>query len=186
MRMKVYHSGFEKIERPDLKKGRKNADFGQGFYLSDDKDFSLRWAKKRRGSISVINTYELNLDGLKVKTFQRDAEWFSFIFANRNGYEDGMADDDVIIGPIANDTLFDTFGIITSGILKKEQALKLLQAGPTYRQIVIRSGKALDQLSFMSCEVIDEKDLDVYHGLVLEEERKFQESFAEKLAGFDD
>jgi hypothetical protein len=97
-----------------------------------------------------------------------------------------MIDDDVIIGPIANDTLFDTFGIITSGILKKEQALQLLQAGPTYRQIVIRSGKALDQLSFMSCEVIDEKDLDVYHGLVLEEERKFQESFAEKLAGFDD
>ncbi len=32
---------------------------------------------------------------------------------------------DVIIGPIANDTIFETFGIISSGYLTTEQAMKL-------------------------------------------------------------
>ena len=29
----------------------------------------------------------------------------------------------MIIGPIANDTIFDTFGILSSGFLKPEEAL---------------------------------------------------------------
>ena len=28
----LYHTGFEKIEQPDIHIGRANADFGQGFY----------------------------------------------------------------------------------------------------------------------------------------------------------
>jgi len=27
----------------------KNADFGQGFYLSPDREFSVRWARERKG-----------------------------------------------------------------------------------------------------------------------------------------
>ena len=41
----LYHTGFQEIREPDLTIGRKNADFGQGFYLTSDKDFSERWAK---------------------------------------------------------------------------------------------------------------------------------------------
>lgn len=44
----LYHSGFQLIRRPDIRKGRTNADFGQGFYLSDDKEFSKRWAGQRK------------------------------------------------------------------------------------------------------------------------------------------
>ncbi|MDC7301289.1 DUF3990 domain-containing protein [Agathobacter ruminis] len=29
---------------PDIHCGRKNADFGQGFYLTGDVDFAHRWA----------------------------------------------------------------------------------------------------------------------------------------------
>ena len=31
---------------PDITIGRKNADFGQGFYLTDDLDFTRRWARE--------------------------------------------------------------------------------------------------------------------------------------------
>ncbi|MCR4955155.1 MAG: DUF3990 domain-containing protein [Lachnospiraceae bacterium] len=36
-------------------------DFGQGFYLTDHKEFSCRWAKRRKDTSTVINTYELHL-----------------------------------------------------------------------------------------------------------------------------
>jgi hypothetical protein len=32
--MLLYHTGFDEIKHPDIHIGRKNADFGQGFYLS--------------------------------------------------------------------------------------------------------------------------------------------------------
>ncbi|MBQ2583920.1 MAG: DUF3990 domain-containing protein [Erysipelotrichaceae bacterium] len=60
----VYHSGFVKIEKPDIHHGRKNADFGQGFYLSDNEEFCKRWAKFRKGEETMINRYELDLNGL--------------------------------------------------------------------------------------------------------------------------
>ena len=57
-RMTLYHTGFEEIRRPDIYYGRKNADFGQGFYTSDDRAFSERWAKERTGSITYFNVYD--------------------------------------------------------------------------------------------------------------------------------
>ncbi len=44
--LKLFHMGFDIIEKPDLKIGRKNADFGPGFYLSDNEEFSKRWAQE--------------------------------------------------------------------------------------------------------------------------------------------
>ncbi len=37
--MLLYHTGFEQILHPNLHRGRKNADFGQGFYLMPGQSF---------------------------------------------------------------------------------------------------------------------------------------------------
>ena len=50
--MRLYHTSDREIPRPDLARGRKNADFGQGFYLSPDREFAFRWA----GADAVVNT----------------------------------------------------------------------------------------------------------------------------------
>ncbi len=117
-RIPLFHTGYDRIPQPDIRDGRKNADFGQGFYLSGDKEFSKRWARERKGSSTYLNYYELETDGLNIKTFSRDAEWFGYIYANRSGQPDELAGYDVIVGPIANDTIYDTWGITTSGLLK--------------------------------------------------------------------
>ncbi|MBQ1900096.1 MAG: DUF3990 domain-containing protein, partial [Erysipelotrichaceae bacterium] len=114
--IRIYHAGFDIIETPDITRGRANADFGQGFYVSPNEEFCRRWAKHRKGGKTYINTYELDLKDLKIKRFQRDEEWFSYIYDNRYHKDDRNKDYDLIIGPIANDTIYDTFGIITSGI----------------------------------------------------------------------
>ena len=150
--MRVFHTGAEIIERPDVFYGRKNADFGQGFYLTPDRDFACLWG----GEGSVVNRYELELAGLTVKRFERDADWFDYIFHNRRG-RDGL-DADVVIGPIANDTVFDTLGMIGSGFLKPEEALRLLEIGPVYTQMALKSPRAAAQLRFLGAEKLPEPD----------------------------
>ena len=146
--MKLYHTSAVEIQKPDLSRGRKNADFGQGFYLTPDRDFTYRWA----GENAVVNEYELDEKGLSVHRFQRDEAWFQYIFQNRRTKDALSAD--VVIGPIANDTLFDTLGVISSGFLKPADALKLLKIGPCYTQAVIKTERALRQLRWVRSEKI--------------------------------
>ena len=177
----VYHSGFVKIEKPDIHHGRKNADFGQGFYLSDNEEFYKRWAKFRKGEETMINRYELDLNGLKVRYLKRDEEWFSYHYDNRYNKED-IYNDDVIIGPIANDTIYDTFGIISSGILSKEEAMTLLLIGPEYTQIVLKSEKTVRQLKWLDTRGLKQEEVSYYQKTVKEEEKEYQKLFTEAMS----
>jgi hypothetical protein len=150
--MKLYHTGRIEIREPDVHHGRRNADFGPGFYLTPDLDFAMRWVKAE----SIINEYELDETGLTIYRFQRNEEWFHYIFNNRN-YQDGL-DADVIIGPIANDIIFETYGIISSGYLKTEDAMKLLLIGPEFTQVAIKSEKAISQLRWLGSQKVDRLD----------------------------
>jgi len=150
--MKVYHTGNKEIREPDILRGRKNADFGPGFYLTPDLEFSYRWAAQD----AVLNEYELDESGLLIHRFKRDEEWFGYIFRNRRAQD--VLSADVVIGPIANDTIFDTLGVITSGFLKTEDAMKLLMIGPEYTQVAIKTEKAAKQLRWIRSERITRMD----------------------------
>ena len=178
--LKLFHAGFSIIREPDIHIGRKNADFGQGFYLSSNEEFSLRWAKSRKGEQTIINKYELDTEDLAVHRFNRDRSWFDYIFGNRNFYQDELSAD-VIIGPIANDTIYDTFGIITSGFLNKDDSLHLLLIGPAYEQVVLKSEKAVSKLKWLSSEVLSSERVSEYRKLVAAEEEEYQKLFAEEM-----
>lgn len=180
-KMNVYHTGFAVIEKPDLSIGRKNADFGQGFYLSDSREFSRRWARERAELTTYLNAYELDLSGLAVKRFIRNEEWFDYIESNRIGRADQLTEYDVIIGPIAVDTIYDTWGIITSGLLSREQSLKLLLMGPEYYQTVIKSEKGAAALRFIRAEELRHDEIAAWRETVQREELEYQMHFAQEL-----
>lgn len=187
--MQLYHVGRERIEAPNLRAGRTNADFGPGFYLSPDAEFSKRWAKPRRDATAVLNAYQLRTEGLRIKRLTRDEEWYRAIVQNRAGAEDLLKGCDVVIGPIANDTLYDTWGILTGGLLEPALALELLQLGPCYEQVVIKTEKALRQLDFVSSVELTDELLAPYKGIVSREEDAYQTAFAQRLAqepGFEE
>ena len=79
-RIQLFHTGYDKIPEPDIHYGRANADFGQGFYLSDSEEFSKRWARARKGLTTYINCYEPDTAGLNIRNFMRDEEWFGYIY----------------------------------------------------------------------------------------------------------
>ncbi len=177
----LYHTGYEEIREPDITRGRKNADFGQGFYLTGDLQFAKRWARERKDRDTVINTYELDPEGLLIHRFERGRDWFGYIYSNRAGFEDALKEADVITGPIANDTIYDTFGIITSGFIKKEDALKLLLNGPEYTQTVIKTEKALSHLKWISSAKLDKEEIRSLRETVRTEEEQFQRQVTETL-----
>ena len=51
--MILYHTSDREIVHPDIHYGRKNADFGWGFYLTPDREFTYRWARDN----AVVNYY---------------------------------------------------------------------------------------------------------------------------------
>ncbi|MCR5100191.1 MAG: DUF3990 domain-containing protein [Butyrivibrio sp.] len=180
--MKLFHTGYMEIRNPDVHHGRKNADFGQGFYMSDDGEFAGRWAREQKGHDIIVNSYELITEGLKVKEFERDSEWSDYIFNNRAAKEDYLGEYDIIIGPIANDTLYNIFGIITSGFLSRDMALKLLQVGPCYKQIVLKTQKAVDNLKWISGDVLDHEAALNFAAQVKAEEEQYQEAISRILS----
>ena len=180
--MHLFHTGYQIIENPDVHYGRKNADFGQGFYLSDNEEFSKRWARIRKGTTTYLNRYELDPDGLQVKYLSRNDQWFKYIHNNRSHREDYLKEFDVIIGPIANDTIYDTFGILTAGILTDDQALEALLIGPEYKQIVLKTEKAAKHLYFKDALVLSHDEISSYRSLVEKEEAEYQELFSKKIS----
>lgn len=179
--MLLYHTSDQEIREPDIRFGRKNADFGQGFYLTDDEAFACRWAKPRDGRLPVLNIYELDTEGIKVHTFARDAAWFAYIYDNRRLKPDRYPEADIIIGPIANDTLYDTLGIMTSGYLGAEEAMQLLMIGPAYRQIVLKTERAAGKLHFLSARELLPEETEKYAGIVADEEKAYQLQLAGKM-----
>ncbi len=174
----LFHAGYDIIEKPDIHYGRKNADFGQGFYTTDNSDFAKRWVREKTGSEIIVNRYELDDSGLLVKELSRDSKWFEYLFSNRRLKPDVYGEFDVIRGPIANDIIFDTLGIITSGFLSDEEAMKLLMVGPCFEQIVLKTQKAADNLKFVSYEVLTKETIKACYDWYVKENERFQTEFA--------
>lgn len=136
--MILYHGTNQDIDQIDLSIGLRYKDFGQGFYLTPDFETAKRMARKKsnlfKGAPTVI-TYELpddfaNNTTLRIKQFppQATAEWFLFVFKNRNR---NLAPDshgyDIIIGPIADDGVVLTFEDYKKGLTQPEEAAIALQ-----------------------------------------------------------
>ena len=138
MKRLLYHASPSPIPDPNPFHGRKNADMGQAFYLSSDESFARIWAKQGWH----INVYEWDEEGLAIQTLEQDEDWFKTIFENRNYAKDPYSHFDAIIAPIANDTIFDLVGLLTSGFVPNDTCLKVLRQGPKFTQICPKKRKS--------------------------------------------
>ena len=87
----------------------------------------------------------------------------------------------MIIGPIANDTLYDTLGIMTSGLLTDEQSLTLLRLGPAYTQIVLKTPRAAARLRWLCARPLETEKTISCRETLRQEELRYQEAIAQKM-----
>ena len=142
----VHHGGTETIENPICKFGRKNLDFGQGFYVTNLREQAVTWANnmaRNRKMPAVLNRYRLDreaiLQNARCKIFKAyDKEWLEFIVGNRTGQE--LAKDyDYVEGGVANDRVVDTINLYIAGLMELSTALRELSKHQPNNQICILS-----------------------------------------------
>lgn len=150
--MIVYHGGIEIVEHPDCKRGRRNLDFGQGFYVTNIRKQAEDWAKligDRRKKIPVLNRYWLNRDAIiaeaHCKLFKAyDEEWLEFIVASRQGQPVANAFD-YIEGGVANDRVVDTINLYMAGLMDKATALRRLSEHQPNNQMCLLNQEITDK-----------------------------------------
>ena len=147
----IYHGGTEVIEKPLCRIGRKELDFGQGFYVTDLRQQAVSWANTvslKRQQPPLLNIYRLQRDEVlrrfRCKIFTAyDAEWLDFIVANRNG--DNVAQQfDFVEGGVANDRVIDTVNLYISGLMDFSTALSRLAEHRPNNQICILNQEIID------------------------------------------
>lgn len=154
----LYHGSTDIVERPLVSIGRKDLDFGPGFYLTPLHEQASQWAKRtmtiRKATQAIVNVYEFTLPtDCNIKRFDAyDKEWLDFIVDSRNG-KCPWEGYDIIEGGVADDRVIDAVEAYINGYADVEHTLRqLVYHKPNY-QICILNQQIIDEyLQFKSNE----------------------------------
>ena len=171
----IYHGSEQIVEVPTFGKGRKNNDFGLGFYCTESNDLAKEWAvSSLRDGFSnryVLDTEYLNilnlnspdytilnwiavlvehrLFAIKAPVARRARRYLSDNFGvNVNAY-------DLITGYRADDSYFDYAEAFLNNTITVEQLSRAMRLGKLGEQIVIKSKFAFSQISYGGFDVAE-------------------------------
>ncbi len=154
--MILYHGSNTMIDRIDLGKCRPYKDFGKGFYLTDLRHQAERMAartvKMFKGE-PALTIYEFDLEravneDLKIKIFKSpDEEWARFVMSNRDiNVPQPCHDYDIVIGPVADDTIARLLRMFTESFISEEQLVKELTFSQVTSQYFFHTEAAIKML----------------------------------------
>ena len=173
----VYHGSKQIVEVPTFGEGRKNNDFGLGFYCTESNDLAKEWAvSSLRDGFSnrytldteYLNSLNLNspdntilnwmavlvehrLFSIKTPVARRAKRYLIENFGvNVNAY-------DLIIGYRADDSYFDYAEAFLNNTITVEQLSRAMRLGKLGEQIVIKSKFAFSKIRFEGYEVAEKE-----------------------------
>ena len=170
MKLIIYHGSDNIIDNPSHEGGRKFSDFGIGFYATTNIEMAKSWATRRNDKPAYVNKYMFNVDGLNSLTFDLDIHWILFIAYNRglilndgindilNKRYENIDEYDVIIGPTADDRMFDTLNLFFNNNITIDHCLNALNSMDLDIQYNIRIKTGIDAVAFSSSIELDELD----------------------------
>ena len=142
----IYHGSFTEVKYPEIRVHRFTKDFSWGFYCTKIKNQAEKWASKFL--TPVVNVYSIkNLNMLNIKCFDDYCdEWLEFVVECRSG---GVHSYDVVIGPMADDTIYDYIDDYLENKMNKEKFFKLMKFKYPTHQISFHTIKSLNNLEFL-------------------------------------
>jgi len=149
--MMVYHGSYTKIEKPKIIKGRNTKDFGPGFYCTIIREQAERWA--RRYDTPKVNVYTVRMEeSLNILEFKEmTEEWLGFIINCRHGISHKY---DIVIGPMANDQIYNFISDYIDGIITREQFWTMAKFKYPTHQINFCTEEALRCVNYHTCEEV--------------------------------
>ena len=169
----IYHGSKQIVEVPTFGLGRKNNDFGLGFYCTESNDLAKEWAVSSLSDgfsnrytldTEYLNTLNLNspnytilnwiavlvehrLFSIKNPNARRAKQYLIDHFGiNVNAY-------DLITGYRADDSYFDFAEAFLNNAITVEQLSRAMRLGKLGEQIVIKSQFAFSKIKYEGFEV---------------------------------
>ena len=169
----IYHGSKQIVEVPTFGLGRKNNDFGLGFYCTESNDLAKEWAVSSLSDgfanrytldTEYLNTLNLNspnytilnwiavlvehrLFSIKTPIARRAKQYLIEHFGvNVNAF-------DLIIGYRADDSYFDFAEAFLNNTITVEQLSLAMRLGKLGEQIVIKSQFAFSKIKYEGFEV---------------------------------
>ena len=189
----IYHGSEQVVEMPTFGLGRKNNDFGLGFYCTESEDLAKEWAVSSLHN-GFANCYTLDTEYLNVLNLNSPdytiLNWIAVLVEHRlfsiktpvarrakqyliehfginvNAY-------DLITGYRADDSYFDYADAFLNNGISVEQLARAMRLGKLGEQIVIKSKFAFSRLHY---EGFDLAEKSLYYVL-----RKARNDEANKL-----
>ncbi len=173
--MLIYHGSENIIYNPVFGHGTSANDYGRGFYCTEDPELSKEWACKRNKN-GFANCYELDTKGLRICNLNGDEynilNWMALLTKYRGYWQrKSIAEDakdflqekyliditgfDVIRGYRADDSYFSFAQDFIMGTISVQKLSEAMRLGGLSEQIVIKSKKAFEQLSFRAYETAE-------------------------------
>lgn len=177
MKITIYHGSKDLIENPQYGFGKKNNDYGLGFYCTENLDMAKEWAVDSELD-GLANSYSFNLDGLSILDLNSDdysiLEWLVILIKNRRFdiqtdfgkeaieyldkyYSLDYSSYDVIKGYRADDSYFSFAQDFINNIISFNTLRNAMMLGRMGEQIVLKSPKAFEQLEFNEGIYVDSK-----------------------------
>lgn len=156
----LFHGTVSDFDTIALEKSHNRRDFGMGFYTTlleqQAKEWGYRLSLRERKDRYYIYRYIFREGtSMKVKRFDSlNKEWLEFVKKNRS--EGGLQhDNDIVIGPVADDNTMETVQLYSADILTADEAIERLKYNKVNNQVSFHTRRALSCLKLVGREVYE-------------------------------
>lgn len=168
----LYHGSEKIIENPIFGAGKKNNDFGLGFYCTESNDLAKEWAVSSLND-GYCNKYTLDTEYLKILNLNSSdytiLNWIAILVEHRlfsiktpvarrakqyliDYFSINVNAYDLIIGYRADDSYFDYAESFVNNGISVEQLAMAMRLGKLGEQIVLKSKFAFSHLHYEGFE----------------------------------
>ena len=177
-RITIYHGSEKVIEVPTFGEGKKNNDFGLGFYCTESENLAKEWAvSSLRDGFS--NRYTLDTEFLNILNLNSPEysilNWIAVLVEHRlfslktpiarrakqyliEHFGVNVNAFDVITGYRADDSYFDYAESFLNNAISVEQLARAMKLGKLGEQVVIKSKFAFSRLQFEGFNVAEKEE----------------------------
>lgn len=171
----IYHGSERIVETPTFGEGKKNNDFGLGFYCTESDDLAKEWAvSSLRNGFS--NKYTLDTEFMNILNLNSPdytiLNWIAVLVEHRlftiktpvarrakayliENFGVNVNAYDLITGNRADDSYFDYAGSFLNNGISVEQLARAMRLGKLGEQIVIKSKFAFSRLKFEGFDIAE-------------------------------
>ena len=173
----IFHGSEQIVETPEFGLGRRNNDFGLGFYCTESEDLAKEWAVSslRNG---FANRYTLDTEYLNVLNLNSPdytiLNWIAVLVEHRlfsiktpvarrakryliDNFGVNVNAYDLITGYRADDSYFDYAESFLNNGISVEQLARAMRLGKLGEQIVIKSKFAFDRIRYEGFDIAEKE-----------------------------